>query len=141
MAGEKMEHIYCWEIHEDGLSIFLASSGKGGKGVRVRLKEEADCLEYFEEVFPFSRVVEDHEMNRPLQEAVQAALRGRPVSSDLAFDSECTPFHWTALKAIARIPFGETKTYGEVARMVGRPRGARAIGQAMKRNPFPLVFP
>jgi O-6-methylguanine DNA methyltransferase len=46
-----------------------------------------------------------------------------------------------AWKAIARIPFGQTKSYGEVARMVGRPGGARAIGQAMGRNPLSLIFP
>jgi O-6-methylguanine DNA methyltransferase len=45
------------------------------------------------------------------------------------------------MKAIARIPFGETRTYKEVAAMAEKPKGARAVGQAMGRNPLPLIFP
>lgn len=45
------------------------------------------------------------------------------------------------LASSARIPFGETKTYGEVAKMMGSPGGARAVGQAMGKNPLPLIFP
>ncbi|MBU0990482.1 MAG: MGMT family protein [Proteobacteria bacterium] len=59
----------------------------------------------------------------------------------LPLDFSCTPFQWTVLKAIATIPFGETRTYGEVASMVGIPKGARAVGQVMGKNPLPLIFP
>jgi len=39
------------------------------------------------------------------------------------------------------IPFGETRTYGDVARRIGRPGAVRAVGNALHRNPFPLVVP
>jgi len=51
------------------------------------------------------------------------------------------PFTRRALSAARRIPFGEVRTYGWVARRAGRPGGARAAGQAMSRNPVPLLIP
>jgi len=39
------------------------------------------------------------------------------------------------------IPYGETRTYGEIAHAMGRPNGARAVGSAMAKNPFPIVIP
>jgi methylated-DNA-[protein]-cysteine S-methyltransferase len=45
------------------------------------------------------------------------------------------------LRATARIPFGGVATYGEVARRIGRPRAARAVGNALGSNPIPIVIP
>ena len=50
-------------------------------------------------------------------------------------------FHQRALLAAREIPFGRTVTYGELAARAGRPYAARAVGQAMARNPVPLVVP
>ncbi len=55
--------------------------------------------------------------------------------------SEHPPFRQRALLAARTIGYGEVKTYAWVARRAGRPRGARAAGQAMSRNPIPLVIP
>jgi len=55
--------------------------------------------------------------------------------------SAAPPFHEKVLWALARIPYGQTVTYGELAARVGRPHGARAVGQAMACNPVPLVVP
>jgi methylated-DNA-[protein]-cysteine S-methyltransferase len=57
--------------------------------------------------------------------------------------SAAPPFHGKVLRALARIPYGQTVTYGELAARVGRVAAAtaRAVGQAMARNPVPLVVP
>jgi methylated-DNA-[protein]-cysteine S-methyltransferase len=60
------------------------------------------------------------------------------VAADLA---GVPPFHAKVLRACRRIPYGRTVTYGQLAAQVGRPRGARAVGQAMARNPVPLLVP
>jgi O-6-methylguanine DNA methyltransferase len=55
--------------------------------------------------------------------------------------SDLTPFEQAALRAAARIPPGEVRSYGWVAMQIGRPRAARAVGRVMARNPLPLLFP
>jgi len=51
------------------------------------------------------------------------------------------PFHRRALLAARRISYGQVRTYGWLAKHAGRPRAARAAGQAMRTNPLPLVIP
>jgi len=61
---------------------------------------------------------------------------------------ECEPdlssypdFHRRVYQAARRIPYGTVFTYGDVARSIDCPKGAQAVGQALKRNPVPLVIP
>jgi len=51
------------------------------------------------------------------------------------------PFERAVLQALRRIPPGQVRTYGEIARAVGRPSAARAVGTACARNPLPLLIP
>jgi O-6-methylguanine DNA methyltransferase len=51
------------------------------------------------------------------------------------------PFQRRVWEALRRIPFGRTASYGEVARRIGRPGAARAVGQAVGANPVPVVVP
>jgi methylated-DNA-[protein]-cysteine S-methyltransferase len=55
--------------------------------------------------------------------------------------SDLTPFEQAALRAAARIPPGEVRSYSWVAMQIGRPKAARAVGRVMARNPLPLLFP
>lgn len=69
-------------------------------------------------------------------------LEGRRPSFDLAVDlSTLTPFQRQVLSRVMRIPRGEVMTYGELARQLGRPKAARAVGQALGKNPIPIVIP
>lgn len=69
-------------------------------------------------------------------------LRGERRSFDLALDLEgMPPFHRRVLEELARIPYGETVSYGELAERCGRPGAARAVGNAVGRNPAPVVLP
>ncbi|MCA1581634.1 MAG: MGMT family protein [Acidobacteria bacterium] len=56
--------------------------------------------------------------------------------------SYATPFaRRVLLEATCAIPFGKVRTYGEIARAVGSPAGARAVGGALASNPVPIVVP
>jgi len=66
---------------------------------------------------------------------------GRLRSFRLPLAPHGTPFQQAAWRELEAVPWGETRTYGELARAVGRPGGARAIGMAMNRNPIAIVIP
>ncbi|MCP4249193.1 MAG: MGMT family protein [bacterium] len=52
-----------------------------------------------------------------------------------------TPFTRSVYATVAAIPAGRIRTYGDIARQLGRPGAARAVGRAMATNPFPVVIP
>ena len=60
---------------------------------------------------------------------------------DLPLAPQGTPFQLKVWRALADIPYGQTVTYGALARRVGCPGGARAVGQANHRNPLPILLP
>jgi len=67
---------------------------------------------------------------------------GRRQAFDLALDLRALPpFTVFVLQELARVPYGETTTYGALASRVGRPRAARAVGTVMNRNRIPIVLP
>lgn len=69
-------------------------------------------------------------------------LRGERRSFDLVLDLDGTPpFRRRVLEELGRIPYGETVSYGELAERCGRPGAARAVGNAVGRNPAPVVLP
>jgi len=55
--------------------------------------------------------------------------------------SDLTPFEQATLRATAQIPPGEVRSYGWVAKAIGQPKAARAVGRVMARNPVPLLYP
>ncbi len=141
MAGTSLQKIYCWDIKLDQLYVHMASTEKGALRIGIRLDSTTDARGFFKGLYPNSELLENRDANRSLQRAVEAAFSNKETQDELDLDIACTPFQWSALKAIAKIPFGETRTYGQVADMAENPKGARAVGQAMGRNPLPLIFP
>lgn len=68
-------------------------------------------------------------------------LAGERRTFTVPMRAEGTPFQKAVWDALQRIPFGETRCYGEIALEVGNPKGARAVGMACNRNPILLMIP
>jgi methylated-DNA-[protein]-cysteine S-methyltransferase len=72
----------------------------------------------------------------------RAALgAGRRWRFDLALEARGTPFQMAVWRELREIPYGETRTYGQIARAVGKPEAVRAVGAANGRNPICIVVP
>ena len=72
---------------------------------------------------------------------LSAYFAGELRQFDLRLRPSGTPFQLTVWQALRRIPYGETVTYGELARGIGRPTAARAVGSANHHNPLPIIVP
>jgi methylated-DNA-[protein]-cysteine S-methyltransferase len=68
-------------------------------------------------------------------------FRGERTEFDLPLAPDGTPFQRKVWKALLRIPYGETVSYGQVARWIGMPEASRAVGAANGRNPLPIAVP
>lgn len=83
----------------------------------------------------------DHPVLREAARQLTDYFAGRRRAFDLRLDFRGTDFQKAVWAALLTIPFGETRSYGEIARAIGRPGASRAVGAANGRNPISIVAP
>ena len=87
----------------------------------------------------------DSKESSPVSELAAAQLREYFAGSRKTFtfpmEWRGTPFQISVWKELARIPYGQTKTYGDIAHAIGNPKAVRAVGMACNRNPIWIVIP
>jgi methylated-DNA-[protein]-cysteine S-methyltransferase len=72
---------------------------------------------------------------------LDAYFAGRSKAFDLPLAPDGTDFQKRVWRVLATIPFGESRSYGEIAATIGAPRASRAVGAANGRNPIPVIVP
>ena len=94
------------------------------------------------ELYPDSKKSSCKEIDA-IADSIKAYLEGEDVKFSLKFVdlSQCTKFQQSVLRAQHAIPRGCVSTYGLIAAHLGAPSGARAVGNVMAGNPFPLIVP
>jgi O-6-methylguanine DNA methyltransferase len=124
-------------IETEKEQVHVAFSPRGITRVRLGGKRES-----FEEEYRarWGRELHCASLPEDVRASIVSALRGEggEVEIDL---SRLAPFERKVLEALLRIPRGEVRTYGWVAREVGSPAASRAVGNACARNPVPFVVP
>jgi len=81
----------------------------------------------------------DHPVLRETERQLNDYFAGKLTHFSLPLDFTGTPFQKKVWEALAAIPFGETRTYGEIAAQIGHPKAVRAVGAANGRNPVAIV--
>lgn len=79
-----------------------------------------------------------------LEKAAKALLnyeKGIASKDTVVLSPACTPFQLAVYKEVTKIPFGETSSYGEIAERIGRKGAARAVGNALNKNPLWIFIP
>lgn len=66
---------------------------------------------------------------------------GQRKQFDVPLDLSGTEFQVSVLQELQQIPYGETTSYGDIAKRIGRPKAVRAVGAANGRNPIPIIVP
>lgn len=85
--------------------------------------------------------IESREQVRRYEQQIEAYFRGQLREFTFPLDLVGTGFQKDCWGALLRIPYGETRTYAEIAREIGRPRAFRAVGQANHDNPIAIIVP
>jgi O-6-methylguanine DNA methyltransferase len=90
---------------------------------------------------PDARCEEGDRLNREAVTQILEYLEGRRTEFELPLDLRGTPFQRRVWEKLLEIPYGETRSYQDIARAVRRPRALRAVGNANGANPVSLVVP
>ncbi len=134
-----MRTLCCQPLNTSLGTFFLAASDRGL--CRLLLPGEADSPGWFDRQFGGPASPGWNPVLRRATSQLGQFLAGERREFDLELDLKGTPFQvevWTRLRSI---PFGETRSYAQVAAGIGRPGSSRAVGAATGRNPVPVVVP
>ena len=103
--------------------------------------DEAKLVEDLTNEYPAAKIEIADGRLRSWVEALLAHLNGQRAELDLPLDVRATGFQLQVWDALRKIPYGETRSYAEIAEAIGRPTATRAVAQACASNPVALVNP
>ena len=109
---------------------------------RIGLDDSDEVLEEtLRHEYPAAEIRRDGGRLSPWLETLIHYLAGEQPHLDLPLDIRATAFQWRVWEELRAIPFGQTRSYSAIARAIGQPQARRAVAQACKQNPVPLVIP
>jgi methylated-DNA-[protein]-cysteine S-methyltransferase len=111
-------------------TIRVAENGEGVTGVYLPGEKG-----------PEDGVEEETPLMKQAEKQIKEYLAGQRKEFTVRQSLEGTGFSRQVWEALQKIPYGQTRSYGEVAAMIDRPGAARAVGQANNRNPISIIIP
>ena len=137
----KGKDIYYWEFQCNGLTVHVASSRIGAVKVSIGFARHEDFVSELKTLAPAAKFFEDSKPNEALTSTLEAYFKGDKPLINLPWDIDATAFRHKVWKSVCTIPYGETRTYKDIAAMVDTSKGARAVGQALNKNPLLILIP
>jgi len=120
--------------------MLIAATGKGVCSIQFA-RSDGELIEGLKREFPFAVRKPDESGLQAWVEALLSKMTGRELNSRLPLDIRATAFQrrvWTYLQSI---PFGATRSYGQVAKAIGQPTASRAVARACATNPVAVAIP
>jgi AraC family transcriptional regulator of adaptative response/methylated-DNA-[protein]-cysteine methyltransferase len=155
-----------YERASQTLGMTPATYGRGGQGMRLRYTiadsplgrllvaatprglsaisladDDAGLEKALKEEYPAAEIRRDDSALLPSLRALLRHLRGQEPHVDLPLDLKATAFQWRVWSELRKIPLGQTRSYGEIARALGEPGAARAVARACAQNPLSVLIP
>ncbi len=155
-----MENIYISNTTSDIGEIFIASSDKGLIKVALDCSKE-DFIKSLENqyrsnsykskiVFNYNRnnskIYFSDDKNKKILDQMKSYLIGdlKKFNIDIdriTIDTKLTDFQKEVLNLVKKIKYGKVKSYGQIAKEIGKPGASRAVGNAISKNPIPIIIP
>jgi O-6-methylguanine DNA methyltransferase len=136
-----MERVHVATLESPIGTLRLASSARGLACLELPHASGRGLEGFVRSAFPGARCEPGFAPNRAAALQLLEYLEGKRVDFDLALDLRGTPFQLAVWEALRAIPYGETRSYADVARAIGRPAAVRAVGAANGANPVAIVVP
>lgn len=115
--------------------VYVIANEKGIKRVEIFEEEWEAYLQQHPDL------VEDQDLCGEAISQLEEYFAGKRKTFDLPLSVEGTEFRKSVWRALQEIPYGEVRSYGEIAEMIGNPKAVRAVGQANRSNQMPIIIP
>ena len=130
-----------YAIVDSPLDRLLVAATTSGVCAIFMGSTDADLERALQLEFPAATLEADHRGLKKWAREIVRHLEGRRPRLDLPLDIQATAFQWQVWNALSEIPYGETRTYKEVAASIGRLTAIRAVAHACASNPVSLAIP
>ena len=140
-TGHSDERLHVARVDTPIGSLRLASTDVGLAFLELPHSNGSGLAGWLRRWAPGARVEEGFKPNQSAAKQLLEYLEGKRRQFELALDLRGTAFQLAVWRALCAIPYGETISYAEQARRVGRPHAARAVGAANGANPIAIVVP
>lgn len=122
-------------------NVYIASTSTGLCYVGSQNKPFEELSEWAKKRFPGSPLVQDGEKLEPYKVEIIEYLEGNRKTFTFPFDFNGTAFQLAVWNALCEIPFGQTKSYSDIANKINKPAAVRAVGAAVGANPVLITVP
>lgn len=130
-----------WAVADSDLGrLLVAATDRGLCSIQLG-DDDVDLAERLADEFPRAVLERDDDSLGTIVAAVLQIIAGDPAPPAIPLDITGTAFQRRVWEALRHIPYGEVRTYGEIAIEIGAPRAVRAVGTACGANPVALVVP
>lgn len=136
-----MEIVHTAKIDSPIGSLRVASTERGLAYLELPSASGRGLSGWLRRCVPDARCADGFAPNRAAIAQVLEYLEGKRVAFEIELDLRGTPFQSAVWQALLEIPYGETRSYAEIAAAVGQPNAWRAVGAANSANPVALVVP
>lgn len=133
--------IYWSRLQEASWGLYLAATERGLAFIGSSGGPLDELTAWANRRYPGSSLTQDDRRLAPYAAELSEYFRGERQNFTLVFDLQGTPFQQDVWKALGSIPFGQTRTYTDIAQSIGKPAAVRAVGTAIGANPLLITVP
>lgn len=135
------EQIYWTLLNHENWNLYIAATSKGLCYVGSPDQPLEELAEWAASRFSGRQMVQDDATLQPYGTQLIEYFQGKRKEFTIPFDYHGTPFQVAVWKALCEIPFGQTKSYTDIAEMIQKPSSVRAVGAAIGANPVLITIP
>ena len=133
--------VYCTSFDSRIGRIYVSSTDKGVSKISVPKETRKDFFDWLERHFDLDAVVDNRSKNKEAIDQLTRFFNGKLAKFTCPIDLIGTPFQIRVWKELAKIPYGSTITYKQLAKRVAAPHAFQAVGRANGANPLPIIIP
>lgn len=133
--------IYWSVVNQENWHLYIAATDKGMCFLGAQNEPLERLTAWVQKHFSGSHVIENQEILYPYVMELTEYLEGKRKKFTITCDFYGTPFQIAVWNALCEIPYGQTRTYSDIARQIKKPKAVRAVGAAIGANPVLITVP